>query len=442
MAAISPLARMAWRNVRRHWRHSVGSTLAISVGFVALGLITGFVSGMESKEISRIARRHGLGDVVVQRTGAFTAAWRDDPVAYSLGPDAQAFVDAWLDRRAGDVAARARFLHFRGVASTGRAATLVQGWGSDPEGMAALRRDWAWNTVAGRPLHLTGPESAVAALALAEALDCRPDRGGSVAGPTGAPTPEPRPFTCRRPRVQITASTDAGQVNAVQPEITGIVETGVTYLDTQFLYVPLALAQRLLDTRAVTAYHLLLRHEDRAAAIASELRRDARAAGLDLEAMPWKEHPAFGEQYQRGMQLLRVFRTLILLVVIAIAGMAVFTTMLRSVAERTREIGSLRSLGFLRRHVLALFVLEGALLAALASAIGLAATLGLTALIERARIHYTDGVATDPYTVYVDVVPGAYAGAAAMLVGVAVVAALVAARRAARMRISDALLHA
>jgi putative ABC transport system permease protein len=442
MSALSPLARIAWRNVRRHWRHSLGSILAIAVGFVTLGLIAGFMDGMESKEISRIVRRHGIGSVIVQRPGAFSPASREEPARYRLGPAEQAFVDAYLARRAGDVLGRARMLTFRGVASTGRAAKLVEGFAHDADGMAVLRQDWAWNTVAGRPLHAAPPESAVVAVSLADALDCTPDHKGPVAGPTGAPTPETRPFTCRRRRVQITASTDAGQVNVVQPDIAGIVETGRVAMDASFVYLPLALGQRLLDTRSVTQYAVLLRRPQDAAAFASDLQRAARAAGLDVEAMDWRDHFVYGEEYRRGMQLLGLYRALVLLVVIAIAGMAVFTTMLRSVAERTREIGALRSLGFLRRHVLGLFVLESAFLAGVASAIGLAATLALSVAIDRARLPYSNGLNTDPFFVRIDLVPGTYGAAAALLLSVAVVAALVAARRAARMRITDALLHA
>ena len=50
---------------------------------------------------------------------------------------------------------------------------------------------------------------------------------------------------------------------------------------------------------------------------------------------------------------------------------AAMNTMYASVGSRTREIGTLRVLGFRRRTILAGFILEGALLAAIGGAAGL-----------------------------------------------------------------------
>ena len=52
------------------------------------------------------------------------------------------------------------------------------------------------------------------------------------------------------------------------------------------------------------------------------------------------------------------------------AVFAAMNTMYASVGARTREIGTLRVLGFRRRTILASFILEGALLAAIGGVLG------------------------------------------------------------------------
>jgi putative ABC transport system permease protein len=157
--------------------------------------------------------------------------------------------------------------------------------------------------------------------------------------------------------------------------------------------------------------------------------------------MPW-ESGYFGEQFRQGIGIIRTFRSFMAVVVVAIAGMAVFTTMAKAVNERTREIGTLRSLGFLRRQVTALFALEAALLSAGACAAGLLLTLAVTALVDQAGVTYTGGVLANPIRLGVAVDPAGYLGSAAFLVAVAVFAAWLPARRAARRRIPDALAYA
>jgi putative ABC transport system permease protein len=127
---------------------------------------------------------------------------------------------------------------------------------------------------------------------------------------------------------------------------------------------------------------------------------------------------------------------------VAIAGMSVRTTMLKAVNERVREIGTLRSIGFRRRHIVGLFTVEAAVLATVSSGVGLVATWGLIGVINSAGLSYSGGVAATPIPLTISLVPAACVFALVFLSGVAMLAALLPARRAARLSIPDALGHA
>jgi putative ABC transport system permease protein len=434
----SVLLRIATRSVARNWRHSVGAALAVAVGFSAITLFDGYLTDFERTLTGVVAERFMMGTLVVEGTGASAAMARQrDTMVYLGGPE-QDFVDDYLRARGEEVVARVRSLFVGGIVSNGRASTPFVGWGYDPEEGAALRGRFAWDAWTGRPLHRTDGDAVLLARGLAALLECAPTTAEPPFGPDGLPVAKERPFECRRPRVQLIGSTATGQVNAVESEVAGTMDGGRKEMDVLMIAMPLALAQRFRNTGEVTQYNVLLRDPASAARFARDLAAAAAARGLAIDAMPWQAG-YFGEQYRQGMGIIRTFRGLMAVVVAAIAGMAVFSTMVKAVTERTREIGTLRSLGFVRRQVTLLFALEAALLSAVACGVGLLLTLAVTALVNGAGVTYTGGVLASPIPLGVAVDPGDYLRVASALVAVAVLAAWLPARRAARMRIPDAL---
>jgi putative ABC transport system permease protein len=438
--AARPLLRIARRNVRKHWRHSLGAALSIVVGFVAIGLFEGYLEDLNALQRDWYVHRGMMGHVIVERRGASGTPGREDPWAYALHARDQAFIEDYLRARGTDVAIRLRMLQFAGLASTGRAGVMFVGWGLDVDEAAQLRRDWAWNVTAGVPLHRAPENGVILGNGLGALLDCTGPPPRTAIGPTGRPIGAERPMTCRQGHVQLSSTTETGQLNVIDPEVVGLFDAGLKDIDNRFLHVSLALAQRLADTDAVTMYAVLLDDERKVPAFAAGLEAAARSRGLDLAAIRWQDHE-IAELYRRTDSILVIYRNLVVLIVVTIAGMSVLTTMLKSVNERVREIGTLRSLGFRRRHIVGLFALESGLLAMASSAVGLAATWVTTRLVNAAAISYDAGMASTPIPLTVSLVPGACAFAVVFLSGVAVLAAFLPARRAARLAIPDALGH-
>jgi putative ABC transport system permease protein len=437
---MQPLFRIAWRNVRKHWRHSLGAILSIVVGFVAIGLFEGYLRDLETIQREWYVHRGMTGHVIVEQRGAFASEGRQDPWKYALGAGEQGLVDGFLQQRGQDVAARMRVLQLGGLASTGSAGVVFVAWGLDVAGSVRVRDGWAWNVTAGLPLHEAGEESVVIGNGLGSLLGCTGPSPESAIGRDGRPTGERRPMACGRTLLQLSSTTEHGQLNVIDPAIVGLFDGGMADIDSRWVHMPLPLAQRLADTDAVTMYVVLLHDGRRAAAFASELTAHAGALGSNVIATPWDEH-VIAEMYRRSTSILSIYRNLVVLIVVAIAGMSVLTTMLKAVNERVREIGTLRSIGFRRRHILGLFTAEAAMLAAVSSAVGLVATALLIQAINGAGLSYNGGVAATPIPLTVSLVPAACVFALVFLSGVAMLAAILPARRAARLSIPDALGH-
>ncbi len=118
------------------------------------------------------------------------------------------------------------------------------------------------------------------------------------------------------------------------------------------------------------------------------------------------------------------FSTAISAVVLAIGGLMIFTTMMGSVVERTKEIGVLRALGFRRTHVIQELLTEVAAISAVGGILGWAA--GMLAAWA-ALPHFTE--AGTPLEVRSTL--AAFAVAAALALGL--LASIYPALRAARL---------
>jgi putative ABC transport system permease protein len=437
------LLRIAARSLRRNWRHTAGAALAVAVSFSAIALFDAYLTDMEQMFGEMVEEQYMMGTLLVEGTGASdvmsgkTAS--DEPIY--LGAPAQAFLDEYLRARKGEVAEHFRSLLVYGIASNGRSSTPYQGWGYEPAEAAVVRRRFAWDAWTGRPLQESPEDSVLLAPGLAGLLECVPGSDEPIYTAKGLPIPKARPFQCRQPRLQLMASTTSGQINAVTATVAGTATAGRAEMDQVMAYLPLALAQRLANTRDVSMYTVLLRDPSTAARFSSDLSAAAAGRGLAIDAMPWQQS-YFGETFRQGMAFLRTFRSLMAMVVFAIAGAAVFSSMVKTVNERTREIGTLRSLGFLRRQITALFTLEAAILSTGACVAGFVVTLAVSAAVNHAGLSYKPGIMATPIPLGLAVEPLRYLGVAALLVGISVFAAWRPARGAARAKIPDALAYA
>lgn len=98
------------------------------------------------------------------------------------------------------------------------------------------------------------------------------------------------------------------------------------------------------------------------------VRKAVDARFPHLEAMKTEEFTSFYDQ----LEYIDWFVWIISLVSVAVGGLGVLNTLLMSVSERTREIGTLRAVGWSQRRVLRLILGEGMLISAIGGLLGLA----------------------------------------------------------------------
>ena len=172
------------------------------------------------------------------------------------------------------------------------------------------------------------------------------------------------------------------------------------------------------------------------AASAAELERLKATIDGDtqfrLEA--WPEAKFFANQ-QRSSQFLQVFGTIIAVLLTIGAMFAAANTMFAAVGARTREIGTMRALGFSRLDVLVSFLGEALILCGLGGALGLLATYPLGAL----TFGTIDNDTFAERTIHFRFGPLVMAVAVLMTAAMGLCGGLFPALRAVRLNVIDAL---
>jgi putative ABC transport system permease protein len=147
----------------------------------------------------------------------------------------------------------------------------------------------------------------------------------------------------------------------------------------------------------------------------------------DFQVIPPDEFTmAFDEQ----LALIDEFIYIITLIALVVGVLGVLNTMMMSVAERTREIGMLRALGWSRGRVLRMVLIEGVLLSVIGGGIGLLLGVGGT---EALIAWYNDAYLVARY------LPETFVYGALVALVVGVLAAFYPAMRAANLRPVEAL---
>lgn len=203
--------------------------------------------------------------------------------------------------------------------------------------------------------------------------------------------------------------------------VTGLFDMGSREMNRRRLFTTLRLAQTLLDLPGgVSVIDLSVADLFGADAVADPLRQQT---GLRVES--WMQTNA---GLLNALSNQNISNNLIRGFVVAIVALGISSVLVVSVVQKQREIGILRAMGAGRRQIMAVFLLQGALVGVVGSGLGAVLAYGLLVLFSYI-FKAPDGSAM--YVAELDVV--LVLAASVLACGVGVLAALMPARRAARM---------
>jgi lipoprotein-releasing system permease protein len=222
-----------------------------------------------------------------------------------------------------------------------------------------------------------------------------------------------------------------------QFEVTGTFETGMYDYDMQNVYTTLEAAQELLGLPDGVASGIGARTSDpeRAPEIAREV---GSRLGSRYYVESWV---ATNRALFSALRLEKLAMGLILFLIVLVAAFNIVSTLVMVVADRTREIGILKAMGMTRRGILRVFVLQGAWIGLVGTALGTTGGVVLSWALERYEI-----IKIPPDVYFVDHLPVSLRFADIALIVVASVAVAFAATiypavQASRLEPVDAIRH-
>lgn len=397
------LILLALRNLTRNKRRTLITALAVLLGTAAIITLEGFSNGFKTNLIET-AVESKVGAVQVFRKGYIGS---DDPLKKSLGHDPA------LMTRIGAVAgvtAVAPRIDFDGMISNGSESTMFMATAIEPELEYKVCPKRKTRVSAGsEPLAITGSGDALIGKTLAEALGAQ--KGATLVMQAAGPH----------------AST-----NALDIEVHGFLPTHNVAESKRMATVRLGFAQDLLRMKGqVTSYVLNVSELDQADAVA---KRVGAALGSEYEVTTWADLDPMTKTRVSSLGYVLFFIGLVLFLLVATG---IVNTMLMSVYERVREIGTMLALGVRRRQVTALFLWEAGALGLLGSGLGTALGYGLVRWLGRGLTIRPPG--GDPLTLYPYVEVSFLLGVIGFAICGTLLSALYPAWRASHLRPVEAL---
>jgi len=222
----------------------------------------------------------------------------------------------------------------------------------------------------------------------------------------------------------------SGPRGRLNMKVCGVFEAGIPPLDNSRVYVPIHAAQTLLG-RPDTVGRVEIKIADTEAATDVAARLES-LFGYDAES--WQEANA------NFLALFKQQNSIISFVVgaiLAVGGFGILAIQIMIVLQKTRDIAILRSYGFQRRDILAIFLLQGGVLALIGALVGDLLGNQLVAFLGSLKIKQEGLVKSETFLVYDD--PMFYLYGVLFALGVGLVASLIPALRGSRVEPVDVL---
>jgi lipoprotein-releasing system permease protein len=161
-------------------------------------------------------------------------------------------------------------------------------------------------------------------------------------------------------------------------EITGIFQTGMFEYDSQFMYADLTPVQELLSLDSTVVSGIAINVTDPWKVEPIRKQIDARL-GYGYWTDDWKR---LNDSLFSALKLEKMAMAIILFLIVLVAAFNIISTLIMVVADKTREIGILKSMGMPDGGVLRIFILQGITIGVIGTAMGTALGLFLVWLLE------------------------------------------------------------
>jgi lipoprotein-releasing system permease protein len=187
------------------------------------------------------------------------------------------------------------------------------------------------------------------------------------------------------PGNQLNAVTGMPEAHIEQVEVTGLFETGMYEYDNSYVFLPIAVAQRVAGIgRSVTGIEVKVADRWKATEVASAL---SDTLGFPYRTLDWQ---AQNQNLFQALKLEKLGMSVILLLIMMVAAFNIVSTLTMVVADKTREIGILRAMGLRAGSIRRIFLAQGMVIGIVGTSLGLVLGVAVAMIQEHYKLIKLD----------------------------------------------------
>jgi putative ABC transport system permease protein len=234
-------------------------------------------------------------------------------------------------------------------------------------------------------------------------------------------------------------TTASGALNALDLKMVGTFRASSPDYEERAVILPLRTAQALLDTKKVKNLIVTLTDTGKTDLAYEKISELSRQKGYPIVLKKWHERAVYYKQVKQFYNQITGFLSMVLFIIVFFSTS---NTIVMSVIERTREVGTMLSLGASRRQTLIMFFFEGTFIGFIGGILSAVFAYAASLLINSFQISLPapPGL-SDAYPLMIRNDGRFYALIFLATIGIASISALMPAWRATRLKIVDALGH-
>ncbi len=363
--------KLALRNIARHKKRSLVTIMTIALGFTALGVIGGIVNNIFSRLKEQAIVGEKLGHLTLAKKGYFEYG--------KMNPEKYVWSNSDLEnvlkiiRNHQEVEIATPRLSLFGVVSNGKSSTIFLTEAivpSDDQKLIFTDVDGRSGSLETISLDAQAKDKAVVAIGSELSDNLNIKKGENLT---------------------LLVSTIDGITNAVDVEVGSIYNTGNPATNDKFILSNFYLVQELYDTQGAERIIVTIKNPEKIYEVRQQLTEALSTAGYTTSSKAWSE---VSLTYSKVKKMFGIIFRVLTIIITVIVLLTLLNTMQMSVAERTREIGTMRAIGLVKRRVIYLFCLEGFIMGILGCAIAAPVLLLISFILKSLQISFIPPVAS------------------------------------------------
>ncbi len=408
----------AFRNIRRHKKRSLVTIFTICLGFTALGVIGGILNNIFSRLSEQAIVVEKLGHITIAKEGFFKNG-KISPEDYLWNGEELAKILELL-KSDSDVSMVTPRLSLFGLVSNGKSSTIFITEAIVPKDDNELMKI----AIDGRTKH-----SGAISLSDESSKQSEVAIGSELATNLGLSKGE---------YLTLLSSTKDGIANAMDVDISQIYNTGNPATNDKFVLSNFYLAQKLYDTNGAERVVVTIKDLKKIKEVQQRLIRKLKEAGFATEAKPWNE---ISLTYNKVKKMFGVIFRVLTIIITVIVLLTLLNTMQMTVTERTREIGTIRAIGMLRKNVIKIFCIEGILMGLIGCFLGFPILLGISQILKSLQVTFTPPVASTEVPIALILKPTSIIPVFVLFCVASLASSFIASRRIAKQKVVTSLMN-